>query len=68
MRAGWLCFNLLQGAVGVRMPSAEELAGYILTTGDQASVVDLIEGVVNNEKMSEEQALVYVETIKVDQS
>ena len=46
------------------MPSAEDLAGYILTTGDQTSVVDLIEGVVNNGKMSEEQALVYVETIK----
>jgi len=53
-----------EAAVGVRMPSAEDLAGYILTTGDQASVVDLIEGVVNNGKMSEEQALVYVETIK----
>ena len=46
------------------MPSAEELAEYILSTGDQASVVDLIEGVVDNGKMSEEQALVYVETIK----
>ena len=52
------------GPVGLRMPSAEELAEYILSTGDQASVVDLIEGVVDNGKMSEEQALVYVETIK----
>jgi len=52
------------GLGAVRMPSAEDLAEYILTTGDQSSVVDLIEGVVNNGKMSEEQALVYVETIK----
>ena len=63
---GYIPFCYMQGgaAVGVRMPSAEDLAGYILTTGDQASVVDLIEGVLNNGKMSEEQALVYVETIK----
>lgn len=52
------------GLGGVRMPSPEDLAEYILATGDQGSVVDLIEGVVNNGKMSEEQALVYVETIK----
>merc|ERR1719251_219198 len=48
----------------VRLPSAEDIAEYILLTGDQASVVNLIEGLVNNGKMSEEQALVYVETIK----
>jgi len=52
------------GSAPVRLPSAEEMAQYILLTGDQASVVNLIEGLVNNGKMSEEQALVYVETIK----
>merc|ERR1719411_1038518 len=52
------------GATPVRLPSAEDIAEYILLTGDQASVVNLIEGLVNNGKMSEEQALVYVETIK----
>jgi len=53
-----------RGPTGMRLPSAEEMAEYILLTGDQASVVNLIEGLVNNGKMSEEQALVYVETIK----
>merc|ERR1719340_170022 len=52
------------GATPFRLPSAEDIAEYILVTGDQASVVNLIEGLVNNGKMSEEQALVYVETIK----
>jgi len=52
------------GSAPVRLPSPEEIAEYILLTGDQASVVNLIEGLVNNGKMSEEQALVYVETIK----
>merc|ERR1719340_395673 len=52
------------GATPVRLPSAEDIAEYILLTGDQASVVNLIEGLVNNGKLSEEQALVYVETIK----
>jgi len=52
------------GSTPVRLPSAEDIAEYILLTGDQASVVNLIEGLVNNGKMSEEQALVYVETIK----
>jgi len=52
------------GATPLRLPSAEDIAEYILLTGDQASVVNLIEGLVNNGKMSEEQALVYVETIK----
>ena len=75
--------NLSQagGSTPVRLPSAEDIAEYILLTGDQASVVNLIEGLVNNGKvssviefwnnitllclqMSEEQALVYVETIK----
>lgn len=72
--------SLLQ-APGSRLPSAEDITEYILLTGDQDSVVNLIEGLVNNGKvsaavreqplsnlrcrqMSEEQALVYVETIK----
>ena len=35
----------------MRLPSAEEMAQYILLTGDQASVVNLIEGLVNNGKV-----------------
>ena len=36
----------------MRLPSAEDMAEYILLTGDQASVVNLIEGLVNNGKVS----------------
>jgi len=49
---------------GIRMPSAEELAKYILTTGDENSVVELIEEMVDSQQMSEDQALLYVETVK----
>ena len=41
-----------RGPTGMRLPSAEEMAEYILLTGDQASVVNLIEGLVNNGKVS----------------
>ena len=61
--------------------SAAELAGYVLSTGDQASVVQLLEMMLGEGKVrwswqrlfyftdftfqiSEDQALVYVETIK----
>ena len=61
--------------------SAAELAGYVLETGDQASVVQLLEMMLGEGKVrwswqrlfyftdftfqiSEDQALVYVETIK----
>ena len=40
------------GSTPVRLPSAEDIAEYILLTGDQASVVNLIEGLVNNGKVS----------------
>merc|ERR1719410_3087804 len=49
---------------GLEMPSAEELARYIFTTGDQQTVVTLIEAMVEGGEMSEEQALVTVETVK----
>jgi len=44
--------------------SAAELAGYVLETGDQASVVQLLEMLLKEGKISEEEALDYVETIK----
>jgi polyhydroxyalkanoate synthesis regulator phasin len=44
--------------------SAAQLAGYVLETGDQASVVQFLERMIQEGKMSEEEALVYVETIK----
>merc|ERR1719192_2474253 len=56
--------HVKRNAPGSRLPSAEDITEYILLTGDQESVVNLIEGLVNNGKMSEEQALVLVETIK----
>merc|ERR1712098_38191 len=46
------------------LPSAEELAKYILTTGDQQTVVQLIEALLEDGELSEEQALVYVDTVK----
>merc|ERR1719445_1817964 len=56
--------NLVKRNVGLRLPSAEEMARYILTTGDQQTVVQLIEAMVEAEELSEEQALLYVETVK----
>jgi len=44
--------------------SAAELAGYVLETGDQASVVQFLERMIQEGEISEEEALVYVETIK----
>merc|ERR1712106_283732 len=44
--------------------SAAELAGYVLETGDQASVVQFLEKMIQQGEISEEEALVYVETIK----
>ena len=40
-----------RGGTPMRLPSAEDMAEYILLTGDQASVVNLIEGLVNNGKV-----------------
>ena len=37
---------------GLEMPSAEELARYILTTGDQQTVVTLIEAMVEGGEVS----------------
>ena len=45
-----LSSSLLQ-APGSRLPSAEDITEYILLTGDQESVVNLIEGLVNNGKV-----------------
>jgi len=56
--------NFVKRNVGLRLPSAEEMARYILTTGDQQTVVQLIEAMVEAEELSEEQALLYVETVK----
>jgi len=50
--------------IGLPLPSAEELAKYILTTGDQQTVVQLIEALLEDGELSEEQALVYVDTVK----
>ena len=50
-----LYFDLIvqaRGGTPMRLPSAEDMAEYILLTGDQASVVNLIEGLVNNGKVS----------------
>jgi len=44
--------------------SAEELAGYVLETGDEASVVEFLEKLLKAGKISEEEALAFVETIK----
>jgi len=44
--------------------SAAELAGYVLETGDQASVVQFLERMIQEGEITEEEALVYVETIK----
>jgi len=52
-------------AAGVRPPfSAADLAEYVLETGDQASVVQLLEQMIMEGELSEEQALNYVESIK----
>jgi len=44
--------------------TAEELAAYILETGDQASVVQFLQLMIEEGEISEREALVYVETIK----
>ena len=36
------------------MPSAEELAKYILTTGDENSVVELIEEMVDSQQVDDQ--------------
>jgi len=56
--------NFVKRNVGLRLPSAEEMAKYILSTGDQQTVVQLIETMVEAGELSEEQALLYVETVK----
>lgn len=46
--------------------TAAELAGYVLETGDQASVVQFLQMLLKEGKLSEEQALAYVDAIKRD--
>merc|ERR1712133_215776 len=46
--------------------TAAKLAGYVMETGDQGSVVQFLQLLLQEGKMSEEQALAYVETIKKD--
>ena len=48
----------------LNLQSAEELAGYILETGDEASVVTLLEDLLKDGQISEEEALIFVETLK----
>ena len=48
----------------LNIQSAEELAGYILETGDEASVITLLEGLIKDGQISEEEALIFVETLK----
>jgi len=42
----------------------DDLAQYILDTGDQASVVQFLQDLIQNGKISEEEALMYVDSIK----
>lgn len=56
--------NFVKRNAGLEMPSAEDMAEYILSTGDQQTVAQLIEAMVDGGEMSEEQALVIVETVK----
>jgi len=46
--------------------TAAELAAYVLETGDQASVVQFLQLLLQEGKLNEEQALLYVDTIKKD--
>jgi len=46
--------------------TAAELAGYVLETGDQVSVVQFLQMLLKEGKLSEEQALAYVNAIKKD--
>jgi len=46
--------------------TAAELAGYVLETGDQVSVVQFLQMLLKEGKLSEEQALAYVDAIKRD--
>merc|ERR1711890_141081 len=46
--------------------TAAELAGYVLETGDQVSVVQFLQMLRKEGKLSEEQALAYVDAIKRD--
>ena len=48
----------------LNLQSAEELAGYILETGDEASMVTLLEDLLKDGQISEEEALIFVETLK----
>jgi len=56
--------NYVKRNAGLQMPTAEDMAEYILSTGDQQTVAQLIEAMVEGGEMSEEQALVIVETVK----
>merc|ERR1719447_1399016 len=46
--------------------TAAELVGYVLETGDQVSVVQFLQMLLKEGKLSEEQALAYVDAIKKD--
>merc|ERR1711974_247836 len=46
--------------------TAAELAGYVLETGDQVSVVQFLQMLLKEGKLSEKQALAYVDAIKKD--
>ena len=54
------------GTGGADGATAAELAGYVLETGDQASVVQFLQMLLQEGKMTEEQVLAYVDTIKKD--
>merc|ERR1712108_43128 len=43
-----------------------ELTGYVLETGDQVSVVQFLQMLLKEGKLSEKQALAYVDAIKKD--
>jgi len=46
------------------LEAAAELAGYILDTGDEGTVVTFLEELLNERKVTEEEALVFVEVVK----
>jgi len=50
--------------VGADQQTAEELAAYVLETGDQSSVVQFLQLMIEEGEITEREALVYVETIK----
>jgi len=63
-RNGGQRVHVPEGFASKAQYTPDDLAQYILDTGDQAGVVQLLQNLIQTRKISEEEALMYVDSIK----